>query len=228
MINLSNFINEALILENFHTAVGKSEIQSLVDKHGDLLIKMIYDAYKYIGGAIGFESKEDIVRESDLIKTFTKDNKIVAVVCYATKRHPNKDAVILNDNRSKNFGRKIVCLAALPEYTDCLKKILIEDFKDTRRNVWCEASAKVAVVCLKCGAKPIPSKIAKAILSDKIFTDIKDDGFFYTREIGSKSHTKVLLGNHLFYNNNNDKQLSEDELKHFKELAIKYSEEEIN
>lgn len=178
MINLTTFITDALITESFHTAIGKSKITDLVDKQGGKLIKMIYNAYKYVGGAIGFEKKEDIIRESDLIKTFTKDNKIVAVVCYATKRHPNKDAVILNDNRSKNFGRKIVCLASLPEYTDYLKKILIEDFKDTRRNVWWEASAKAATLCLKCGAKPIPSKIVKAILSDKILTDIKDDGFF--------------------------------------------------
>ena len=227
MINLSNFINEALITENFHTAIGKSKIQSLIDKHGDELIKMIYDAYKYIGGAIGFETKEDIVKESDLIKTVTKNNKIVAAVYYATKRHPNRDAFILNDDRTKNFGRKIVCLASLPEYTDYLKKILIEDFKDQRRNVWCEASAKAATLCLKCGAKPIPNKVSKEILSDKIFTDTKDDGFFYTREIGVKEHTKVLLGNHLFYEHNSDKPLSETELKYFKQLAIKYSKEDI-
>jgi hypothetical protein len=68
--------------------------------------------------------------------------------------------------------------------------------------------------------------VSAKILNDKIFTYIKDDGFFYTREIGGKQKTKVLLWNHLFYNNNNNKQLSEDELKHFKELAIKYSEED--
>lgn len=225
---LTTFITETLIVENFHTAIDKSKISDLVNKHGDELIKMIYDAYKYIGGAIGFENKEDIIRESDLIKTFTKDGKIVAAVYYATKRHPNKDACILNNDRSKNFGRKIVCFASLPEYTDSLKKILIEDFKDSRRNVWCEASAKAATLCLKCGSKPIPSKVAAKILSNKIFTDIKDDGFFYTREIGGKPHTKVLLGNHLFYNHNTDKPLSEDELKYFKELAIKYSQEETN
>ena len=228
MKKLTNYINETLITENFHTAIGKSNISSLVDKHGDELIKMIYDAYKYIGGAIGFETKEDIVKESDLIKTVTKNNKIVAAVYYATKRHPNKDACILNDDRTKNFGRKIVCFASLPEYTDYLKKILIEDFKDHRRNVWCEASAKAATLCLKCGAKPIPNKVSKEILSDKIFTDTKYDGFFYTREIGGKPHTKVLLGNHLFYEHNSDKSLSEDELKSFKQLAIKYSKEETN
>lgn len=228
MKTLYTFIAESLITENFHTAIGKEKISELVDKHGDVLVKMIYDAYKYIGGAIGFETKEDIIKESDLIKTFTKDGEIVAAVYYATKRHPNKDACVLNNDRSKNFGRKIVCFASLPEYTDALKKILIEDFKDSRRNVWCEASAKAATLCLKCGAKPIPNKVSKEILSDKIFTDIKDDSFFYTREIGGKSHTKVLLGNHLFYNHNNDKPLSTDELTHFKELAIKYSKEEVN
>lgn len=227
MKTLYAFISETLITENFHTAIGKGKITDLVNKHGYELIKMIYDVYKYIGGAIGFETKEDIIKESDLIKTFTKDGKIVAAVYYATKRHPNKDACALNDDRTKNFGRKIVCFASLPGYTDCLKKILIEDFKDSRRNVWCEASAKAATLCLKCEAKPIPNKVSKEILSDKIFTDIKDDGFFYTREIGGKQHTKVLLGNHLFYNHNTDKPLSTDELTHFKSLAIKYSKEEI-
>lgn len=82
MKTLYAFISETLITENFHIAIGKGKITDLVNKHGDELIKMIYDAYKYIGGAIGFETKEDIIKESDLIKTFTKDGKIVAAVYY--------------------------------------------------------------------------------------------------------------------------------------------------
>lgn len=44
MKTLTKFINQTLITENFHTAIGKSKITDLVQKHGDELIKMIYDA----------------------------------------------------------------------------------------------------------------------------------------------------------------------------------------
>lgn len=219
-------LSQYLITENFKTAIGKDKIQLLVDEYGDELIKMIGDSYRYIGGAIGFETKEDIVKESDLIKLYKNNGEITAVVCYATKRHPNSDAVVLSDDRSLNFGRKICCFASKEGHSEDLAKILKEDFKDARRNVWCEASAKPVTFLMKLGAKPIPNNITKKILKDKILTDLKDDGFFYTREIGGKPHTKVILGNHLFYDHVSDQELTKEELDKFKKLAIKYSSEE--
>lgn len=83
----------------------------------------------------------------------------------------------------------------------------------------------MATMCLKCGALPIPNTVVQSILSNKILTDLKDDGFFYTREIGGHKHTKILMGNHLFYLHNVDKKLSSEDIQKFKELAIKYSKE---
>lgn len=220
MIGLNQYITE-----HFINAVSKDEIKDIMDKYGEQILQIIDDGYRDIGGAIGFDTKEHIIQESDFVKLYRKDGKIYAVVFYAKKRHPNQDAAILKDDRTKNFGRKICCCAAKKGYGEYLAKIIKEDFKLTNRNVWGEFSGKMATMCLKCGALPIPNTVAQSILSNKIFTDLKDDGFFYTREIGGHKHTKILMGNHLFYSHNVDEKLSSEDIQKFKELAIKYSKE---
>lgn len=49
-----------------------------------------------------------------------------------------------------------------------------------------------------------------------------------TREIGDEKqkHTKILMGNHLFYSHNVDEKLTEEEIQKFKELAKKYEVED--
>lgn len=213
------------ITEHFVNATSKSEIEEIMDKYGDQILQIIDDGYRDIGGAIGFDTKEHIIEESDFVKLYRKDEDIYAVVFYAKKRHPNVDAAILSDDRTKNFGRKICCCAAKKGYGEYLGKIIKEDFKVTNRNVWGEFSGKMATFALKCGAIPVPAEAVQSILSNKIFTDLKDDGFFYTREIGGHKHTKVLMGNHLFYTHNVDEKLSAEDIQKFKDLAIKYSKE---
>lgn len=54
--------------------------------------------------------------------------------------------------------------------------------------------------------------------------EVIDDGYFYTREIGDEKqkHTKILMGNHLFYSHNIDEKL----IQKFKELANEYEVED--
>lgn len=208
MIKLSEYVNE-----HFVNGMNKTQIKELLDKYYPQIKEVIDGGYRDIGGAIGFGDK---------------DGNILAVSFYADKRHPNRHQLWLKDDRKQNRGRKICCCAARKGYSEYLKKILIEDFKITNRNVWGEFSSKAATFAIKCGALPIPVDAAQSILSDKIFSDKKDDGYFYTREIGDEKqkHTKILMGNHLFYSHNIDEKLTEEEIQKFKELAKKYEVED--
>ena len=224
MIKLSEYVNE-----HFVNGTNKTQIKELLDKYYPQIKEVIDDGYRDIGGAIGFGDKESILNESDFCKLYRdKDGNILAVSFYADKRHPNRHQLWLKDDRKQNRGRKICCCAARKGYSEYLKKILVEDFKITNRNVWGEFSSKAATFAIKCGALPIPVNVAQSILSDKIFSDKKDDGYFYTREIGDEKqkHTKILMGNHLFYSHNIDEKLTEEEIQKFKELAKKYEVED--
>lgn len=190
MIKLSEYVNE-----HFVNGTNKTQIKELLDKYYPQIKEVIDDGYRDIGGAIGFGDKESILNESDFCKLYRdKEGNILAVSFYADKRHPNRHQLWLKDDRKQNRGRKICCCAARKGYSEYLKKILVEDFKITNRNVWGEFSSKAATFAMKCGALPIPVNAAQSILSDKIFSDKKDDGYFYTREIGDEKqkHTKFL------------------------------------
>ena len=121
---------------------------------------------------------------------------------------------------------KIVAVAASEGNSEYLKKILIEDFKRMERNVWGEFSSKAATFALRCGALPIPIEAAETIMDPKKFYDKKEDGYFYTRDIKGHKHTKIMMGNHLFYNHNVDEKLTEEDIQKFKKLAIKYAAED--
>ena len=63
-------------------------------------------------------------------------------------------------------------------------------------------------------------------MDPKKFYDKKEDGYFYTRDIKGHNHTKIMMGNHLFYNHNVDEKLTEEDIQKFKKLAIKYAAED--
>ena len=62
-------------------------------------------------------------------------------------------------------------------------------------------------------------------MSPKKFYVKKEDGYFYTRDIKGKMHTKVMMCNHVLVNHNIDK-LTDEEIEKFKKLAIKYEAED--
>lgn len=118
------------------------------------------------------QTKDDLINECDFIKLCRRDNKIVAVSCYAQKKHPNKDNIYTND-RDSNPGRKAIAAAALDGYSGELLKIFKEDFSDKKRNVWGEYSKKAAVLAFKDGGLPVPVDIAEKIMVPKQFVDKK-------------------------------------------------------
>lgn len=214
------------IEERYVNAATKEDVKKLVEKYGDDMMDIINYGYRDIGGCSGISTKEDIPTKADFAKLYRKDGKIVAVALYADKRHPNKGTDIYLSDRTKNKGRKLVAVAASEGNSAYLKKILTEDFARMERNVWGEFSSKAATFALRCGALPIPIGAAEAIMDPKKFYDKKEDGFFYTRKIGDKLHTKVMMGNHLFYSHNIDEKMTEEDIEKFKALGKKYAIED--
>lgn len=214
------------IEERYVNAATKEDVKKLVEKYGDDMMDIINYGYRDIGGCSGISTKVDIPTKADFAKLYRKDGKIVAVALYADKRHPNKGTDIYLSDRTKNKGRKLVAVAASEGNSAYLKKILTEDFARMERNVWGEFSSKAATFALRCGALPIPIGAAEAIMDPKKFYDKKEDGFFYTRKIGDKLHTKVMMGNHLFYSHNIDEKMTEEDIEKFKALGKKYAIED--
>lgn len=221
MKSLIQYIEERYV--NAHTT---EDIKKIVEKYGDDIMGIINYGYRDIGGCSGISVKEDILTKADFIKLYRKDGKIVAVALYADKRHPNKGTDVYISDRTKNRGRKLVAVAASEGNSAYLKKILTEDFARMERNVWGEFSSKAATFALRCGALPIPVDAAESIMDPKKFYVKKEDGYFYTRKIGSKLHTKVMMGNHLFYKHNIDKKMTEEDIENFKALGKKYAVED--
>ena len=213
------------IIERYVNAVDKSSIRNIVDKCGDEILGVLEYGYREIGGCLGMQTKDDLINECDFIKLCRRDNKIVAVSCYAHKKHPNKDNIYTND-RDSNPGRKTIAAAALDGYSGELLKIFKEDFSDKKRNVWGEYSKKAAVLAFKAGGLPVPADIAEKIMVPKQFVDKKEDKYFYTRKINGMEHTKVIIGNHLFYKHATNKKMTSEDYGYFKKLAIKYSNED--
>lgn len=214
------------IEERYVNAPTREDVKKLVEKYGDDMMDIINYGYRDIGGCSGIATKEDIPNKADFAKLYRKDGKIVAVALYADKRHPNKGTDIYLNDRTKNRGRKLVAVAASEGNSTYLKKILTEDFARMERNVWGEFSSKAATFALRCGALPIPIEAAEAIMDPKKFYDKKEDGYFYTRKIRDKLHTKVMMGNHLFYSHNIDEKITEEDIEKFKALGKKYAVED--
>jgi len=219
MKSLSTFL-----FERFITA-AKQDIQQIVDQYGDEILEILEYSYRDIGGCLGMQTKEDLIKECDLIKMVRRDGKIVALCCYAEKYHPNSEMPYV-DNRKMNPGRKAIAGGAREGYAHEFKAILREDFARSERNAWGEFSGKAAVAALGCGALPIPVDVAEQIMFKKHFDVKKEDGYFYTRIINGKKHTKILMGNHLFYDHTGAEPMTDERMKEFKQLAKKYDQED--
>lgn len=225
IVDYVNEYNKYNINEHILNATNTEDIKEIVAKYGDEIFNIIDYGYRDIGGCAGISSKNDIEKRADFIKLYRKDGEIVAVALYSDKKHPNAGVDIYFNDRIKNMGRKLVAVAASAGNSEYLKKILIEDFRLTNRNVWGEFSSKAATFALRCGALPIPVDEAEEIMSPKKFYVKKEDGYFYTRYIKGTLHTKIMMGNHAMVEHNFD-NLSNEEIEKFKTLAIKYEKED--
>lgn len=206
MKKLTEFLNEALICERFINAFNKDEMRKYADQVWDILVK----AYEYCGGMAGMDSVDQLIAETDIWKMVRKNDKIVAVMTYSSKR----------SGRKMCYGGQ----DGSPEGNVAFKKILEEDYKLKDRESWAEVSGAVEVNSLKQGAMPIPAYIAEIIMSDKKFDKILDDGFHYVRKIGGQPHTKLMVGNYAGKSFAADKNLINELI----DTAKKIGAEEMN
>lgn len=197
MKSLINFINEQIITEHFVNLWEEDEMKKYAKEVWDIL----EFSYKAIGGMAGVSSVDELIADSKLWKMVRRNGKIVAVCCY---KKPKKN----NDNTRKLF---YLGSDGTKEGVEGVKQILKEDFNLTDREAWVEASGGVAITAIRQGAYPIPSYLAKQIMSKKEFIPFTDeekklyfngdadkdnwggDGYNYKRLIGGQEHTKVLF-----------------------------------
>lgn len=187
----------------------------LMKQYAEEVFTLAQRTYAKIGG-IGKASnlKEFIEQyiESPKIgmwKLVRRGDKIVAGIIY----------------RSDRGGRKAVCgfQDGTEQGKQDLAKIFQEDFKLKDRGSWSEASGKALVTMLKQGGELIPNEVAKVLID----ADIQQmpDGYFYRRELtGIGTKTKALVG--FPPTDIAGTKLSPEEFEKFKQLAIKYHNED--
>jgi hypothetical protein len=154
------------------------------EKHRDEIHHMLQKAYSHpdIGGYGGHESgskKESEAIHHDIshsvIKATKRDGKITAVNLYK-KKHGRKSIASATDNSEQ--GKKD------------WKKTKLEDHEQKR--AWGEVSGKAEHLQKKMGIPVIPANKVGILLGKDI--KIHDDGEHYSRDIGGKEHTKVVMG----------------------------------
>lgn len=203
MRNLIDIIKEQLITEHYVNCHTTKDME----KYADDVWKILTKSYEYCGGMAGMDSKEQLIDETTLWKLVRKGGKIVACTVYTNKRGGRKACYAGSD------GTEIGIRS--------LKKIMQEDNLIPDREAWGEFSGKAVSTMFNQGAMPVRAEIAKEIMKDKEFLEIKPDGYFYTRKIGGKPHTKLMMGNP-----RGKVEVPEEVRQELKNLARKYDEED--
>lgn len=200
MKNISEYINEQLLLEHFVNCHRPDEMK----KYADDVWKILTKSYEYCGGMAGMNSVEQLIDETSLWKLVRRNNEIVACSVYNKKRGGRK-ACYAGTNGTEEGIRG-------------LKKIMQEDNLLPDRQAWGEFSGKSVSTMFNQGAMPIRAEIAREIMKDKEFIEIKPDGYYYTRKIGGHPHTKLMMGNPT----GEKIDVPEEVRQKLKELARKY------
>lgn len=203
MKTINEYINEQLITEHFVNCLNKEDMKPYADE----VWKMLQKTYEYCGGMAGMDSVDQLIDETTMWKLVRKNNKIVAGIFYSDKRGGRKACYACNDGTELGI--------------QSLKKIMIEDNLLPDRQAWGEYSGKAVSTMFNQGAMPVPASIAKEIMKDKEFLEIKSDGYYYTRKIGGHPHTKLMMGNP-----KGKIDVPEEVRQKLKELARKYDAED--
>lgn len=197
-------MNEMLVNEHFVNCHDRSDMK----KYADDVWKILVRSYEYCGGMAGMDSPEQLIDETSMWKLVRRDGKIVACIVYTDKRGGRKACYAGSDGSEQG--------------TKDLLKIMNEDSLLPDREAWGEYSGKAASTMIKQGATPVPASIAKEVMKDKKFLEIKPDGYYYTRNIGGHPHTKIMMG----YPRGKTTTVPDEVLKELKALARKYDEED--
>lgn len=206
--------NEALIQERFRNAFDKEEMMKYSKEAWDIISK----AYAYIDGVAGCPDYESFVKEyidnaeKDKLmwKMVTREGKLKCIKIYTMKRGGRKGIIMASDGTEQ--GKKD------------LMKILDEDYRMKDRQAWNEVSGKALGSALKAGGIPLPNWVILELMPDKSNNiELREDGWFYTRIIGGKKHTKLLMG---ITPKGSGEQISDEEKQKIKELSMKYEKED--
>lgn len=151
-----------------------------MNRYVDIVWNMLQAAYKDIGGFLTAKTKDELIKKSSLWKLVRRNNNIVAIAIYT----------------SKKGGRKLIAVATdgTAVGKDALYSIIKEDIKMmNQRQAWAEVSGKMEYLYNKMGGVVIPSKYVQDILKDKEIFGQKDDGH-YSRNIKGEPHEKIIFG----------------------------------
>ena len=177
MKSLFSYINEQMINEHFVNVFTKDDMS----KYAEDIYRMMVKCYEYCGGMAGMDSPQQLMDETTFWKLVRRTDRITAGIVYNDKRGGRKMCYCFNDGTEQGIK-------------DC-KKIMEEDSLLPDRQAWGEFSGKAVSTMFNQGAMPVPATIAKEIMKDKEFLEIKPDGYYYSREIGGEPHTKLMMGN---------------------------------
>lgn len=151
-----------------------------MNKYVDIVWNMLQTAYKDIGGFLTAKTKDELIKKSSLWKLVRRNNNIVAIAIYTSKKGGRKLIAVATDGTT--IGK------------DALYSIIKEDIKMmNQRQAWAEVSGKMEYLYNKMGGVVIPSKYVQNILKDKKIFGQKDDGH-YSRNIKNEPHEKIMFG----------------------------------
>lgn len=186
--NLIKPMTESRLLERYVNIFTRNEDdEELIQKWGERIYSMLNEAYKPIGGLLGCNSYEDLVHDSDMWKFEVKNNRILSVFIYSTRRGGRKLQYVTAEKDSSGKmsadGKK------------SLYRICEDDKKFIDRMFWGEVSEAIEHIYVnKIGITKVPAEMAQKLLKDKPFISIDFDGFHYTRKIGNEIVTKLMIG----------------------------------
>ena len=176
--NLTQYSNlkENKLNEHFINIFKKDE--NLLQKYGQKVYDMLKEAYKPIGGLLGCESYEELIKDPDMMwKLKTEAGKILAVFIYSFKKGERKLQYCTCEKSDE--GRS------------SFMQIMEDDKKFLERMFWGEISGAVEnYYVTKVGMSMIPNIFVKSLLPDKKDIELDSDGFHYTRNIGGKKERK--------------------------------------
>ena len=162
--------------EHYVTVTNNNDM----NKYVDIVWNMLQAAYKDIGGFLTAKTKDELIKKTSLWKLVRRNNNIVAVAIYTSKKGGRKLIAVATDGTT--IGK------------DALYSIIKEDIKMmNQRQAWAEVSGKIEYLYNKMGGVVIPSKYVQDIIKDKEIFGQKDDGH-YSRNIKGEPHEKIIFG----------------------------------
>lgn len=200
MAGSKNSLKENVFREHYVNIVTKEDKSSAL-KYVDEIFKMLQKAYEPIGGILGLDRKEDLIKDSDFWKIDRSVDGLKAVVVYTFKRGGRKLQYCASDGTDEGKKR--------------LFKIIEDDLRLIDREFWEEVSEAMECIYLKHGAVPLPIDAVKALMYDKEILEVThedaeeyyaeasmrgiknpnnvEDGFHYKRMIGRRAEIKICV-----------------------------------